>query len=77
MENLEDSYNQMLADDVAGGDCHKTWNFNESVIHSVIVQIKALTHVDTPVLHIRLWTALTIKQILLTKTQQKHNPGII
>ena len=77
MENLEASYNQMLADDIAGGDCHKTWNYNESVIHSVIVQIRALTQVDIRVLHIRLWTALTIKQILLMKTQQKHNPGII
>ena len=67
----------MLADDITGSDCHKTWNFNEWVIHSVIVQIKALSQVDIPVLHIRLWTALTIKQILLTKQQQKHNSNYL
>ena len=75
VEDLEASYNKMLADDRAGGDCHKTGKFHESIIHAAIFPIKTLSQVVTPVLHIRLGTVLKLYQILLSKTQQKDKPG--
>ena len=75
MEDLEASYNEMLTDDRAGGDCHKTGKFHESIIHAAIFPIKTLSQVVTPVLHIRLGTVLKLYQILLSKTQQKDKPG--
>ena len=72
---MEASYNELLADDTAGGDCHKTGTFHESIIHAAIFSIKTLSQVATPVLHIRLGTVLKLYQILLTKTQQKDRPG--
>ena len=71
MEDLEASYNKMLADDRAGGDYHKIRKFHESIIHAAIFPIKMLSQVVTPVLHIRLGTFLKLCQTLLTKTQQK------
>ena len=75
MEDLEASHNEMLTDDRAGGDCHKTGKFHESIIHAAIFPIKTLSQVVTPVLHIRLGTVLKLYQILLAKTQEKDKPG--
>ena len=66
MEDLEASYNEMLAGDRADNHCHKTENFYKSFYHSAIVLMKAPSQIVTPVLHIKLWTVLTN---LLTKTQ--------
>ena len=71
MEDLEASYNEILTDDRAGGDCHKTGKFHESIIHAVIFITKTLS----TVLHIRLGTVLKLYQILLYKTQQRDKPG--
>ena len=75
MEDLEASYNEMLTDNRAGGDFHKTGKFHESIIHAAIFPIKTLSQVVTPVLHIRLGTVLKLYQILLAKTQEKDKPG--
>ena len=75
MEDLEASYNEMLTDDRAGGDCHKTGKFHESIIHAAIFPKKTLSQVVTPVLHIRLGTVLKLYQFLLTKTKQKYKLG--
>ena len=74
VEDLEASYNKMLADDRAGGDYHKIRKFHESIIHAAIFPIKMLFQVVPPVLHIRLETVLKFYQTLLTKTQQKDKP---
>ena len=74
VEDLEASYNKMLADDRAGGDYHKIRKFYESIIHAAIFQKRMLFQVVTPVLHIRLGTVLKLYQTLLTKTQQKDKP---
>ena len=44
----------MLAGDTAGGDCHKTRKFHESIIHAAIFLKKTLCQIVTPVLLIRL-----------------------
>ena len=75
VERTMASYNEMLTDDRAGGDCHKTGTFHESIIHAAIFPIKTLSQVVTPVLHIRLGTVLKLYQILLAKTQEKDKPG--
>ena len=75
MEDLKTCCNEMLTDDRAGGDCHKTGKFHGSIIHAAMFPIKTLSQVVTPVLHIRLGTILKLYQILLAKTQQKGKPG--
>ena len=40
MEDLEASFNEMLVDERAGGDCHKAGKFHESNIHAAIFPIK-------------------------------------
>ena len=42
MGDLEASYDEMLADDTKGGNCHKTGKFHESIIHTAIFPIKTL-----------------------------------
>ena len=75
VEDLEASYNKMLADDRAGGDYHKIRKFHESIIHAAIFPPKkVLFQAVTPVLRIRLGTVLKLYQTLLTKTQQKDKP---
>ena len=64
MKDLEASYNKMLADDTAGGGCHKTGKFHESIIHATIFPIKALSQAVTPVLQIILGAVLKLYQIL-------------
>ena len=75
VEDLEASYNKMLADDRAGGDYHKIRKFHESIIHvAIFPPKKVLFQAVTPVLRIRLGTVLKLYQTLLTKTQQKEKP---
>ena len=60
MKDLEASYNEMLADDRAGSDCHKTENFYQSIIYAAISPIKTVSQVVTAVLHIKLGTVLKL-----------------
>ena len=72
MEDLKTCCNEMLTDDRAGGDCHKTGKFHGSIIHAAMFPIKTLSQVVTPVLHIRLGTILKLPNFVSENTTKRQ-----